>query len=117
MKASLQRLNAEADNYFHESDLILDGSVNEVIDLLKESSLCVEEDGAFYLDLEDKNIAGRNQKFFFTRNNGLSLYTTRDIAYHLNKFKRYERALNILGEDHKLQSTLLNIALDPAEVI
>ncbi|GIR27869.1 MAG: hypothetical protein CM15mP42_08190 [Methanobacteriota archaeon] len=27
-----------------------DGSVNEVIDLLKESSLCVEEDGAFYLD-------------------------------------------------------------------
>ena len=112
MKASLQRLNAEADNYFHESDLILDGSVNEVIDLLKESSLCVEEDGAFYLDLEDKNIAGRNQKFFFTRNNGLSLYTTRDIAYHLNKFKRSERALNILGEDHKLQSTLLNIALD-----
>ena len=35
MKASLQRLNAEADNYFHESDLILDGSVNEVIDSIE----------------------------------------------------------------------------------
>ena len=112
MRSSLKRLNAEADFYFHESDLILDGSVNKVISSLKKSDICVEEDGAFYLDLGDKNIAGRNQKFFFTRDNGLSLYTTRDIAYHLNKFERFPKALNILGEDHKLQSTLLNIALD-----
>ena len=112
MRSSLKRLNAEADSYFHESDLILDGSVNKVISSLKKSDICVEEDGAFYLDLGDKNIAGRNQKFFFTRDNGLSLYTTRDIAYHLNKFERFPKALNILGEDHKLQSTLLNIALD-----
>ena len=112
MKSSLKRLNAEADSYFHESDLILDGSVNRVIESLKESVISVEEEGAFYLDLQDKNIAGRNQKFFYTRNNGLSLYTTRDIAYHLNKFDRFKRALNILGEDHKLQSNLLNIALD-----
>ena len=112
MRSSLNRLNAEADSYFHESDLILDGSVNKVIASLKKSDICVEEDGAFYLDLGDKNIAGRNQKFFFTRNNGLSLYTTRDIAYHLNKFERFPKALNILGEDHKLQSNLLNIALE-----
>jgi len=89
--------------------------VNEVISSLKKSNICVEEQGAFYLDLGNKNIAGRNQKFFFTRNNGLSLYTTRDIAYHLNKFERFPKALNILGEDHKLQSTLLNIALDELE--
>ncbi len=112
MKSSLKRLNAEADSYFHESDLILDGSVNVVIKSLKKSNICAEEKGAFYLNLEGKNIAGRNQKFFFTRNNGLSLYTTRDIAYHLNKFTRFNKALNILGEDHKLQSNLLNIALE-----
>ena len=112
MKSSLKRLNAEADSYFHESDLILDGSVNIVIKSLKKSNICSEEKGAFYLDLKGKNIAGRNQKFFFTRNNGLSLYTTRDIAYHLNKFTRFNKALNILGEDHKLQSNLLNIALE-----
>jgi len=112
MKSSLKRLNAEADSYFHESDLILDGSVNIVIKSLKKSNICSEEKGAFYLDLKGKNIAGRNQKFFFTRDNGLSLYTTRDIAYHLNKFTRFNKALNILGEDHKLQSNLLNIALE-----
>ena len=95
MKSSLKRLNAEAESYFHESDLILDGSVNVVINSLKNSKICFEEKGAFYLDLEGKNVAGRNQKFFFTRNNGLSLYTTRDIAYHLNKFTRFNKALNI----------------------
>ena len=111
MKISLGELGAETENYYHESDLIATGKVNIVIDQLKKSNLCNEEKGAYYLDLEKENIAGRNQKFFFTRDNGLSLYTTRDIAYHIEKFKKYDRALNILGEDHKLQSKLLGIAL------
>ena len=112
MKDSLKELGAEANNYYHESDLIATGKVVNVIEKLKESKLCKEEKGAYYLDLEDKNIAGRNQKFFFTRENGLSLYTTRDIAYHIEKFKNYNTAINILGEDHKLQSKLLEIALE-----
>lgn len=111
MKISLQELGAEAENYFHESDLIASGKVDIVIDELKTSKLSREENGAHYLDLHEENIAGRNQKFFFTRENGLSLYTTRDIAYHVEKFKDYDRAVNILGEDHKLQSKLLSIAL------
>jgi arginyl-tRNA synthetase len=111
MKVSLKRLGAEANNYYHESDLIANGKVEEVIKNLKKCGICKEENGAYYLDLEKENIAGRNQKFFFTRKNGLSLYTTRDIAYHLHKFKRYDKALNVLGEDHRLQSKLLGIAL------
>ena len=111
MKISLKRLGAEANSYFHESDLIANGKVSEVIETLKKSKICKEENGAYYLDLEGENIAGRNQKFFFTRKNGLSLYTTRDIAYHLCKFEKYDKALNVLGEDHRLQSKLLGIAL------
>jgi arginyl-tRNA synthetase len=111
MKQSLKMLGTETETYYHESDLIASGEVVKVIELLKKSNLCKEEKGAFYLDLEKENIAGRNQKFFFTRENGLSLYTTRDIAYHIDKFRRFDRALNILGEDHKLQSKLLGIAL------
>ena len=111
MKLSLKMLGTEAGNYYHESDLIASGKVVDVIKLLKKSKLCKEEKGAYYLDLENENIAGRNQKFFFTRENGLSLYTTRDIAYHIEKYKKYDKALNILGEDHKLQSKLLGIAL------
>tara|TARA_B100002051_G_scaffold159304_1_gene150630 strand:- start:2916 stop:4529 length:1614 start_codon:yes stop_codon:yes gene_type:complete len=115
MKVSLRRLNAEADSYFYESDLIESGNVDGVIEKLKESKLCNDEDGAFFLDLKDEGVAGRNQKFFFTRQNGLSLYTTRDIAYHLDKFQRCDTAINILGEDHKLQGKLLGIALRELE--
>jgi arginyl-tRNA synthetase len=111
MIMSLKMLGTEVENYYHESDLIASGKVVDVIELLKESPICKMEKGAYYLDLAKEDIAGRNQKFFFTRDNGLSLYTTRDIAYHIEKYKKYDRALNILGEDHKLQSKLLGIAL------
>ena len=61
MKVSLKRLNAEADSYFYESDLIESGNVNVVIENLKKSNLCNEEDGAFFLDLKNEGVAGRNQ--------------------------------------------------------
>ncbi len=67
MKESLKKLGTEAETYYHESDLIASGEVIKVIELLKKSDLCKEEKGAYYLDLEKENIAGRNQKFFFTR--------------------------------------------------
>ena len=111
MKISLDRLGVTPEIFTYESELITSGAVQRVVTLLQKSSLCNEEEGALYLDLEKKGIAGRNQKFFFTRKNGLSLYTTRDVAYHMNKFERCDEALNILGEDHKLQGKLLTIAL------
>ena len=111
MRESLARLGAEADAYFHESALVAGGAVNDVIERLAQSPLCDDEEGAKFLDLAGHGIAGRNQKFFFTRKGGLSLYTTRDVAYHLDKFSRCDMALNVLGEDHKLQSQLLGIAL------
>ena len=102
---------AEADAYFHESALVAGGAVNDVIERLAQSALCGDDDGAKFLDLAGHGIAGRNQRFFFTRKSGLSLYTTRDVAYHLDKFDRCDMALNVLGEDHKLQSQLLALAL------
>ena len=112
MKISLDRLGVMPEVFTYESELITSGAVQKVISLLQNSTICNEEEGALYLDLKGKEIAGRNQKFFFTRKNGLSLYTTRDVAYHLNKFERCDIALNVLGEDHKLQSRLLAIALE-----
>ena len=111
MRISLSRMGVEAEAFFNESKLVTGGMVDEVVTALAKSPLCGDEDGAKYLDLTDHGIAGRNQKFFFTRKSGLSLYTTRDVAYHLDKFDRCDVAINILGEDHKLQSRLLGIAL------
>ncbi|MDD1770495.1 MAG: arginine--tRNA ligase, partial [Methanomassiliicoccales archaeon] len=88
IKESLSRINIFLDTYVWESQFILNGEAREVVERLKRTPYCHEEDGAFYLDLSEFGIHGRETKFFFTRSDGTTLYTTRDMAYHLDKFKR-----------------------------
>jgi arginyl-tRNA synthetase len=111
IRASLSQVGVEIDNYTWESQFILDGSAKEVVELLKKTPFCKEENGAFYLDLETFGIHGKSTKFFFTRADGTTLYTTRDIAYHLNKFTRADVLINVLGEDQKLGQQQLAAAL------
>jgi len=98
--AVLTRLGITFDSFFWESDLILDGSVHRVIERLLP--LSKEEDGAHYLDLSGFGLEGDAAKYFFVTRRGTSLYTTRDLAYHLRKMERCDRAINVLGEDQKL---------------
>jgi len=97
---SLTRIGVAFDRFFWESDLILDGSVQRVIERLKP--LAHVEDGAYYLDLSPLGLEGDAAKYFFVTRLGTSLYTTRDIAYHLRKMERCDVAINVLGEDQKL---------------
>lgn len=111
MIESLERINVRLDNFFWESETLKDGTVRKVIEKLKKTRLAREENGALYLDLEEYGIHGRDSKFFFTRTDGTSLYPTRDLAYHLNKFDRCDIAINVLGEDQKLEMKQLVSAL------
>ena len=61
--------------------------------------------------MEPFGIKGRNTKFIFIRKDGTTLYATRDIAYHLWKAKHADILVNVLGEDHKLESKQVEIAL------
>lgn len=108
---SLEAINVHLDRFTWESEFIKDGSARQVVDELKKCAVCKEDKGAYYLDLEGCGIHGRETKFFFTRSDGTTLYTTRDIAYHLGKFERVDRAINILGEDQKLGQAQLANAL------
>ena len=108
---SLGRLNIRVDAFTWESKFVADKSVDKVIAKLKQSDYCHEQDGAYYLELESFGIVGRETKWFFTRADGTSVYTTRDLAYHLDKFARTDIAINILGEDHKLAMQELSAAL------
>lgn len=111
MDSSLRRLGVVVDRYVYESQVVEDGTLKRVIEMLKKSKRARREDGAWYLDFSDKPIHGKTRRFVFTRSDGSALYTTRDLAYHLWKLGRCTRALNILGEDHKLQSFYLREAL------
>ena len=45
------------------------------------------------------------------RADGTSLYTTRDVAYHLWKFQRAERVVNVIGMEQTLPQLQLKLAL------
>lgn len=111
MNESLQRINITIDKYIPESTFVKDSSVENILSILKATPFCHEEEGAYYLDLESFGVKGRNTKFFITRGDGTSLYATRDIAYHAWKATQADILLNILGEDHKLESKQVEIGL------
>jgi len=108
---SLKRVNIDVDGFMFESRFVQDGSVDKVIQKLKQSEYCREEEGAYHLELESFGISGRETKWVFTRSDGTSLYTTRDLAYHTDKFTRTDVAINVLGEDQKLGMQELAAAL------
>ena len=109
---SLNRININIDSYIPESKFIKDNSVYFVINKLKDLNYLEKEDKSFYIDLEPYGIKGRNTRFFLTRNDGTTLYATRDIAYHIWKNNEADILINILGEDHKLESKQVEIILD-----
>ncbi|XVH30301.1 arginine--tRNA ligase [Haloferacaceae archaeon DSL9] len=109
MKACLARLPAEFDEFVKETRFMLDGSTAELAERLKETDYAVYEEDAWQLDLSS---FGFEKNLVFLRSDGTSLYTTRDLAHHEWKFDNYDRAVTVLGEDHKLQAGQLVAALD-----
>ena len=100
---SLKRINIEHDAFVRESVYLWNGDVADAIERLK--SLCKVEGKCLYLEIAGDNI-------YLTRSDGTTLYISRDLAYHLDKFRRCDTAVNILGEDHKLESRQLGQMLD-----
>lgn len=108
LKETLAGINVVLDRYTWESGYIADGSAKAVVERIKQSEYAGQtDDGAWFVDLKDFGIQGKNTKFTFTRSDGTTLYTTRDIAYHIDKFTRADRVIDVLGEDQKLGSKQL----------
>ena len=113
LRETLASINVVLDRYTWESGFIADGSARGVVEKLKESEYAGQtDDGAWFVDLKDFGIQGKNTKFTFTRSDGTTLYTTRDLAYHIDKFTRSDEVIDVLGEDQKLGSKQLCSALE-----
>jgi len=106
MTGTLGRLPAEFDEFVKETRFMRDGSTDDVVERLQDLDAAVYEEDAWQLDLPDieKNLV-------FLRADDTSLYTTRDLAHHEWKFDNFDRAVTVLGEDHKLQAEQLETTL------
>ena len=112
MKQSMENINIKIDKYIPESTFVKNKSVDSVINELNKSKYSDKEGKARFLDLESFGVKGRNTKFFYVRGDGTTLYATRDIAYHMWKAENSDLLINVLGEDHKLESKQVEIALN-----
>ncbi len=110
-KKVFERLGVSFDAFDYESAYLEDGSVAEVLARLKASPQATEVQGGFGLDLADYGIEKRGGATILARGDGTSVYTLRDLCYHLDKARAGDRLITVLGEDHKLQFTELSTIL------
>ncbi|WP_457548689.1 arginine--tRNA ligase [Archaeoglobus sp.] len=114
IKQTLRELNIHHDDYVWESEFLRNGYVDKILKMLDEKGLTKKE-GAWFVELDEKPVILR-------RENGTTLYITRDLAYHLWKNEKFERFINVLGADHKLYGRQLSkilelINLKPPEIV
>ncbi|HZY91951.1 MAG TPA: arginine--tRNA ligase [Thermoplasmata archaeon] len=112
MLESLRGLGVSFDTFVWESDLIADGSVAKVVDRLHASPRAVqEENGAWAIDARGAGLPQDSERIIVTRADGSSLYATRDVAYHLQKFAAFDRIIDVLGSNHLLHAEVLRVLL------
>lgn len=116
LERDLGRYRITYDKWFRESTLHNDGSVNEVINALKEKGVTYEQDGALWFKASE---FGNDKDIVLIRANGLPTYIVPDIAYHYNKLvtRGYDKAIDVLGADHhgyvpRMKAALTALGLD-----
>ncbi len=107
IRETLKRLNIKHDKFIYESDFVYNGDVDRILNILKNTKYYKENDTC-YLDLKDFGI---DKELVLKRSDGTTLYTTRDIAYHVYKSKNFDIVIDIFGSDHKLAAKQLEAVL------
>ncbi|MDR2624240.1 MAG: arginine--tRNA ligase [Methanobrevibacter sp.] len=109
VKETLLKLNISHDEFVWEGQFVRSGDVDKVINSLIDSGH-TEKNEVLYLDLE-KGF-GIDKELVLKRSDGTSLYSTRDLAYHIKKSQLGNLVIDILGSDHKLVSKQLSAGLE-----
>jgi arginyl-tRNA synthetase len=120
---TMNRVGITYDSWDWESDFVWSTQVNDVLVKLKASPFVFTEKGVLEFDAEKVvqtlNLKG---KLGLSENNevppltlgradGTTLYTTRDIAYTIWKFKQTQKVINVIGMEQSLAQLQLKIAL------
>ena len=95
---TLKNLNVAHDRFVWESDFVRNGDTARIIGKIKKMPQAREEE-TLALDLEEFGFAN---KYVIRRSDGTSVYAARDLAYHAWKSRNFDRAIDVLGADHKL---------------
>ncbi len=122
-RKTLSNAGISLDSWDWESDFIWNSDVMHVLDRLKATPYVFKEAGVLEFDAEKvareldlKETLGLKEDYELSsltlvRADGTTLYTTRDIPYHLWKFQKAEKVINVIGVEQTLSQLQLRLAL------
>ena len=104
---TLKDLNVHHDRFVWESDFIRNGDTKRVIGRIEKLPEARREE-TLALDLTE---FGFKNPYVIQRSDGTSVYAARDLAYHTWKSANFDRAIDVLGADHKLIAAQLQCTM------
>ncbi len=98
IKATLDRMKIYMDTFFNEHNLYTDGSIERVVQRLRDKGLAYDSEGATWF----KTTAfGKEKDTVLIKSTGEPTYRLPDIAYHIQKLDRgFDLCVDIFGADH-----------------
>ena len=122
-KETLSRVGVFYDSWDWESELVWSKQVEDILNKLRRTPYIFASGSVLEFDAEKvarefglKRKLGLREdheipSLTLVRADGTTLYTTRDIAYTLWKFKKAEKVINVVGMEQTLAQLQLKIAL------
>jgi arginyl-tRNA synthetase len=122
-ETSLGEIGIGFDSFDFESDLVWKKAADSVLEELKATPYAFMDEGVLIFDSDriakDLNLKERwglnpvheIPRLVLVRSDGTTLYTLRDMAYHLWKFSLVDRDINIIGSEQRLAQLQLRLAL------
>ncbi|MEX1012011.1 MAG: arginine--tRNA ligase [Balneolaceae bacterium] len=98
IRGTMERLQIVMDSFFNENTLYEDGSIDQVLDDLREKGLVYDSEGAVWFRTTE---FGKEKDTVLVKSTGEPTYRLPDIAYHAKKLDRgFDLCLDIFGADH-----------------
>ncbi len=124
-KQTLKRLRVEFDVWDWESDLAWESLVSKILNEAKRNPSFTVHKGAYALELadllDDKEVVEKLNipkglevpPLILVRSDGTTLYTTRDIAYTIKKFRDFnaDMVINVIAAEQRLEQIQVRLAL------
>ncbi|HID40666.1 MAG TPA: arginine--tRNA ligase, partial [Pyrodictium sp.] len=124
-RETLSRLGIEIEKWDWESELAWTSMVSKILEQARNSPYATVHKGALALNLQPvlrdsvvRERLGLPEDYeipplILQRSDGTTLYTTRDIAYSLKKFREFnaDRVFNVIAAEQRLEQLQVRLAL------